>query len=199
MKKKIILIVLVFLIFLFGGLLLLGYYISSVRTYSTNLTEHKFEKSTIAIKLPTQWLMLDVRKYQDNKTEFKDFLIVTGANPGGFPEINIYMVDVDRSKSEENNLEELINWDKARVEESKTEDIIILFEQPIDFSKGWLLVYKETSYNKNKFYHYELCKDWITIIDKTGYIISICEFEKHWDLLDNIYPDIIRSFMVLEE
>ena len=199
MKKKIFLIIIILILLFLFGVLLFGFYISSVRIYSLNLIEEKLNDSNISIFLPKQWSVIEVKEIYEKKTGCERYLIVKGVNPGGFPQLEIYTIVFDESDNKEIYLGDLIKWNTARIEERKNEDIDILFEELIDYFDGKLLTYKESSQNKSKFYQYELCKDWITVFDHTGYIVSICDFKKQWDRLDQIYPDIIESFTILDE
>lgn len=166
------------------------------RTYDLTLEEETFEESNISISYPKQWGGYDAKEVYEKREGYESFIVVKCINFGGFPQIIIFSIDANQIHEGNDGLGSYIDWDIKRIEvEGKSESII--FYDPIVFLDGQILQYRYEWENQRE-YNPLICKDWVTQIDNTVYIVSICEREKGWERLDTIYSEIIESFAILE-
>ena len=197
MKKKWIyliigLVIVVILVLLFSITILKFMW----RTYDLTLEEETFEGSNISISLPKQWGGYDAKEVYEKKEGYESYIAVIGSNFGGFPRIIIYSIDENKIFESSDGFDDFLIWDINRIEEER-EYGRITFYDPLIFLDGQILQYRH-EWEKLPESNFLVCKDWVTQIENTVYIVSICEREKGWDRLKIIYPDIIESFKVLE-
>ena len=197
MKKKWIfliigLVILVILILLFSITILKFMW----RTYDLTLVEETFEDSNIAISFPEQWVEYDAKEVYEKKEGYESYIVVKCINFGGFPQIIIYSIDANQFENGDNGLDIYLDWDIKRIEDEERSDSITFYD-PIIFLDGQILQYRY-EWERAQESNFLVCKDWVTQIEDTVYIVSICERENGWDRLKIIYPDIIKSFTVLE-
>ena len=99
------------------------------------------------------------------------------------------------NEDEEKQYEELNDWDSSRQEVANIQYQLSIIQSEAVFSGNQITFRIDT--NMPILAPTILCKDWITIDNNDGYVLSICEREKRWERLDTIYNDIITSFTIL--
>lgn len=188
MKKK-ILIILIFLIIL--SIIVFSILGLFLRPYNLRLIEKKIDGGNLKINLPKRWGGYDTREVYENREGYESKLIFRAVNFGGFPRVEIYEIDNLTSSSIDEKYELLKNWDISRMgnegELDNRSDI-----QSEEYFSGKVITFFSDS--NQPMLTSTVCKDWLSISQNSGYIISICERENRWSRLDEIYPDIIKSF-----
>jgi hypothetical protein len=196
MKKRIFWIISGIVILMLIVMMYFIFIIPIINRYDTQVEERQFPDIKVSISIPKRWIVYDVEEVYESKPGYEGKLIITGRNIGGFPYLRIYRIalaDIEFQETIENSL---ILWNKSRVEASAEDDNII-FDKPVEYLSGLMISYLKDDSSVDSFARVA-CKDWIKIMDQDAYVVSICEFENKWETLEEIYPDIIEGFEVID-
>lgn len=155
----------------------------------------EIDGGSFAISLPKRWGGYDTREVYEKKEGYESHLIFHAVNFGGSPRSYVYEVDNLEFESVYEQYEQLIDWDVSRmISEGEVDKLSI--SQPADYFSGKLITFVHAA--NQPLLSSTICKDWVKVIQNSGYIISICEGENRWERLDKIYPDIIQSFTIID-
>lgn len=176
----------IFLIRIFSGLT------------NLQLEEVVIDNGDASILIPIQWAGFDAREVYEKKISFESHIIYVASNYGRFPRMNIYEVKDFDSEEDKKQYDHLIDWDISRITDENNPKYNLSIMQPDVYLSGQQISFTiETNHPILAPTIY--CRDWITIQNNHGYIISICDREKRWDPIEIIYPNIISSFSIGEQ
>jgi len=183
----------IFLIFL----LLTGLFLIRVFSGLPNLRLEKelIDNGNASILIPIQWAGFDVREAYEKKTGCESHLIYIASNYGRFPRLGIYEIKDFDSEEDEIQYKKIVDWDISRMKDENNPNYIISIMQTDGYFSGQQINFKIET-NHPLLAPTIICRDWVTIQNNHGYIISICDREKRWAPIEAIYPNIISSFLV---
>lgn len=186
-------------IFIFGAI----YLTTSINdvlfgeSISTSLVDHSFKELGISLVLPEDWVAFDVSDTSNFVEDMEKYLIIEGRQGvGGYPRVEVYKFEDANSNGEDFDKQIIIDRDIERI---KALDEIQTIEINHDENKIETLAYDYLTnivvfQEKKIFIH---CKDWIGEEQKQIILISICATNQQWNLLDEIYGQIIQSFSII--
>lgn len=193
-KKGVFFIIIFFLLFIVGYSAIVITALSG--KYNLELAEEIIDNDKAKLLIPYRWVGFDAREENKKKIGYDSYLIYIVSNYGRFPRLKIYEVSDYIFDEEDEQHEKLIDWDISRMK-SENDQYKLTIVKKGEFLSGTQMIFTIDT-NQPILAPTVTCKDWITVEQNYGYIISICEREKRWEYLDTVYSNIIKSFEVFE-
>lgn len=163
-----------------------------------SLKKINFTDLKVSLLVPSDWAVFDVTKSNITIDGMEKFLIIEGNNPLSiYPSLKVYQFNKNNFEDDDFTIENFFDMDLSRIHDQHQDQSLEIITEG---NTSQQILYNYSS-DEMLFTNDEItisCKDQVTNIKDTIFLISICATYDQWTQLNEHYDQILQSITLWE-